>query len=611
VNTTRLPRPLLKPPARKGPWFRVASTALAIGLASIALLLSVDLLRGRLALESFGLSRAAGEIRAELATSHVWIEQYTSGDGVAPEDFWRALRRAVALLDALLDGAELSEGPWRVRRVEDAALRAEASALRQALRHFLESTLARQAAYERGEPAGPGTALDAAYDAEFRALAQQSDRLQAAAESSVVRRLRRLDLAFYAILALWAGVVATTFGALRRFEGRRLRAEAALKERESHLVQAQKMEAVGRLAGGVAHDINNYLAAIRAQAELVLRKPVPPESLRDKMTAVIGSVDNAAVLIQRLLAFGRRQPVRPEVVCLNQVVEAWRRMATDTLGDDTTLETHLEPDLWNVLVDRGQMEQVLVNLLVNAREAMPRGGRLSIVTENASFPEPTPADPVATAGDYVVLSVADSGPGIPTELHDRIFEPFFTTKEQRGNSGLGLATVYGIVKQSGGNIWATNPAGGGARFDVYLPRTEQAPVPAAAAVPAGGDERILLVEDNEDVRTTTAALLESVGYRVHEAASGLDALATLEGIAHLDLLITDVMMPGMGGAAVATKVRARIGEEVPVIFLSGYSDSVVGVRGILPGTELLTKPFTPEALFTVVRAVLGSSGASD
>jgi signal transduction histidine kinase/ActR/RegA family two-component response regulator len=605
------PRPLLKPPRAPGSRGWVPYAFLSFGLASILLLLGVDAWREKLLGEDFALVRAAGDVQTGLATSHLWMEQSVNGDAaVRPEQIWRGIEHSLALVRAMLGGEALVEGPWRLRPPDDPALRAKAAAIEGDLGHFAEATLKRQAV-ESGEKVGPGTPVDAEYDLIFRRLATGTDELRAAAEDHLALRQSLFRLVSRGILAGWCVIVGVSFLAFRRFETRRRRDEAALRDREVRLVQAQKMDAVGRLAGGLAHDINNYLAAIRAQCELVQRKPQPPERVVEKMSLVIGSVTRASTLIGRLLAFSRRQPINPEVVQLNQVVLGLEKMVRQHLGERIELSQHLAPDLWNVKMDPAQIEQIVVNLVVNARDAMPSGGRLIVETTNVSFDDSArEGRPVTTPGDYVLLSVSDTGMGIPPEIQDKIFEPFFTTKEGAGNSGLGLATIYGIVKQNGGNVWAYSEPGKGTTFRVYLPRSAE-PLPAGAhetrtpRTVVGGTERILLVEDNAEVRESTVGLLESVGYAVTAAPDGAQALAILERApGPFDLLITDVVMPGLSGPEVAERVRARLGP-LPVVFVSGYSESVIHYHGLLqPGVNFLAKPFAADALFRKVREAL-------
>ncbi len=616
MTTSSGPRPLLQPPRPAGSW--TAFALLGLGLVSTLLLLGGDAQRERHLSEDFALVRAAAEIEAGLAASHLALERYVGGDRAIPQqEIWQGVEHSLALVHAVLaDAAEPPwiEGPWQLRPSDDPVLRARAAAIERDLQTYAESILKRQASYESaesGEAVGPGSEGNAEDDRTFRRLVVAVAALRAAAEGRLAHRLGLFRIYSRAIVAGWLGIVVLAFLGFRRFEARRQRAEGVLRDRELHLVQAQKMEAVGRLAGGLAHDINNYLAAIRSQCELVQRKPQPPERVADKMGLVIGSVNRASTLIGRLLAFSRRQPIHPEVVNLNPLVLGLEKIVRQHLGERIALSSQLAPELWNVKMDPAQIEQILINLVVNARDAMPDGGSLAIETGNRSFAE---ADrerrPVTTPGDYVLLSVSDTGVGIPAEIADKIFEPFFTTKEGAGNSGLGLATIYGIVKQNGGNVWAESAAGQGTTFRVYLPVSKEAlprvvletrtPAPAL-----GGDERILLVEDNAEVRESTLGLLESVGYEVTVAADGTQALAAVERAGRaFDLLLTDVVMPGLSGPEIAERVRARLGA-IPVVFVSGYSESVIHYHGLLqPGVNFLGKPFAAEALFKKVREAL-------
>ena len=624
MTTGSGPRPLLKPPQPAPSWGAFA--LLGLGLVSTVLLLGGDAQRERHLSEDFALVHAASEIESGLATSHLSMARYVAGDRTVPQqEIWRGIERSLSLVHAMLapadadSDARLFEGPWRLRPSDDPALRARAAAIARDLQTYAGSTLKLQAG-ESGEPTVPsGFTVNTEYDRTFERLTTTAAGLRAAAEGRLAHRLGLFKLYSRAIVAGWLGIVALAFAGFRRFETRRRSAERVLRDRELQLVQAQKMEAVGRVAGGLAHDINNYLAAIRSQCELVQRKPLPTERVVEKMGLVIGSVNRASTLIGRLLAFSRRQPIHPEVVNLNPLVLGLEKIVRQHLGERIAASTHLAPELWNVKMDPAQLEQILVNLVVNARDAMPDGGKLVVETANISFGE---ADrdrrPVTTPGDYVLLSVSDTGVGIPAEIADKIFEPFFTTKAGEGNSGLGLATIYGIVKQNGGNVWAYSEAGKGTTFRVYLPVSTQAAPPAPLApdartpLPAlGGNERILLVEDNAEVRDSTLGLLESVGYEVTVATDGAQALAAVERAERpFDLLLTDVVMPGLSGPEVAERVRARQGA-IPVVFVSGYSESVIHYHGLLqPGVNFLGKPFAAEALFRKVREALDAPDAT-
>jgi signal transduction histidine kinase/ActR/RegA family two-component response regulator len=613
VTTGPGPRPLLKPAAPVRPWQGVAIALFAVGLGFAATMAAVDALRERQAADDFAQIRAANDIAVSLAASHLWMEQWLGGDSSRQEEIWRALNRSLALARAMVGGNAVVEGPWRVRPAADPALRAAAARLQGALRTFAAATMRLQDGLERGERTAPPFVADAEYDRQFSASLETASEVRGLAERRLAAHFDRYRLTARAVLIGWCLVATLAFFALRRFESRRRRAEVALRDREVQLVQSQKMEAVGRLAGGMAHDINNYLAAIRAQCELLLRKPAPAARVAEKAAAIIAAVDRSSSMIARLLTFSRRQPVQPVPVNLNRAVEGLRSMLGQHLGGNIRLDLRLAAGLWNVEMDPGQVEQLVVNLLVNAREAMPTGGWIRVGTRNLTLGETAVPRPVGQAGEYVMLEVADSGPGIPPEIREKIFEPFFTTREDRGNSGLGLATVYSIVKQSRGNVWLESEPGAGAVFRVYLPRCTAAlpdtgAARAAAPAPPGGSERILLVEDNTAVREATQAMLEASGYRVQAVAGGEAGLAAVVAGPGFDLVVTDVVMPGMSGPDLVARLRARHGP-LPSLFISGWSESVVVRHGAL-GAQLLHKPFSEAALLQAVRAALGATATA-
>ncbi len=384
---------------------------------------------------------------------------------------------------------------------------------------------------------------------------------------------------------------------------------------EEKLRQSQKMEAVGRLAGGVAHDFNNLLTAISGYSELLLHRLPEYSTLRRDVEEIRKAGDRAATLTRQLLAFSRRQILQPKVLDLNAVVGGMERMLRRLIGEDIELSADLSPSLSPVKADPGQIEQVIVNLAVNARDAMPGGGRIRIATSDAELsPAYAVAHPGVVPGPHVLLSVADTGHGMSEETRAHLFEPFFTTKEKGKGTGLGLATVYGIVQQSGGHIRVTSVPGGGATFFIYLPRIEsgEGDLPGGQHLslprPSPGTETILLAEDEEVVRRLAREILSENGYKVLEAGNGREALLISE--AHrgeIHLLLTDVVMPTMSGRELTDRIRP-LRPDLRIMYMSGYTDDAILRHGVLEnGIPFLQKPFTPEELARKVREVLDAA----
>jgi PAS domain S-box-containing protein len=388
-------------------------------------------------------------------------------------------------------------------------------------------------------------------------------------------------------------------------------AEEALRRSEEQLRHAQKMEAVGQLAGGIAHDFNNLLTGILSYSELILQELREGDPLRADVEQIRHAGQRAAALTRQLLAFSRRQLLQPRVLSLNAVVSELDTMLRRLVGSDVSLETELEPGLWYVLADPGQLEQVLVNLIVNARDAMPQGGRVTITTANLQLH--AAADTLGNGvrpGAFVSLSVHDTGVGMDVPTQARIFDPFFTTKEPGKGTGLGLSTVYGIVEQSGGHLAVESAPGQGATFAIFLPRHEPAPGHTAHGQPERpglptGTESLLLVEDEAAVRSSARRLLERHGYSVVEARHGRDALRIVEEGDHpIDLVITDLVMPEMGGRELVERLRARQ-PSIKVLFMSGYSERAALSNGVMPpDTGFVEKPFTVEQLIRRTREML-------
>jgi PAS domain S-box-containing protein len=394
------------------------------------------------------------------------------------------------------------------------------------------------------------------------------------------------------------------------------RAYDKLSHTQDQLIHAQKMEAVGRLAGGIAHDFNNLLTVIMGRADLVLGRLHGRHRLRRNLELILSAADSAASLTRQLLAFSRRQVLLPEVIDLNTVVVNVSTMLRWLIGEDIQVIIRLAPGLGYIKADPGQLEQVLMNLAVNARDAMPQGGQLTIETSNVVLDETYAREHIGVcAGEYVRLTVQDTGCGMSLETQTHIFEPFFTTKEPGKGTGLGLSTVYGIITQSGGDIRVVSLPGQGTTFTIDLPRIHIpfALLPSTSAqteLPAG-TETVLLVEDEPSVRSVAREVLQMVGYTVLEAATGDEALERCKQHAGaIHLLVTDVVMPGMNGRELAEQLAVEY-PALAVLYLSGYTDDTIAPHGVLrAGVELLHKPFTPDTLTRRVREVLDRRVAS-
>jgi len=393
----------------------------------------------------------------------------------------------------------------------------------------------------------------------------------------------------------------------------RQKAEVERQFLQGQLLQSQKMESIGRLAGGVAHDFNNILTAILSYAELTLMKLAEDHPVRSHLVSIQAASEKAATLTHQLLAFSRRQVLEMKAVDLNKVIEGMANMLSRMIGEDILLELKTEATISTIRADQGQIEQVLMNFAVNARDAMPSGGRLLIGTKDVDLDDVLlRTQETVTFDKYVMLSVADTGAGMTAEVRERIFEPFFTTKELGRGTGLGLATVYGIVKQHSGNIFVDSDPGQGTTFKVYFPIAGErgqecdkdhdlsGPLPA-------GTEVILVVEDDPSVRELVRQVLAPLGYKVLATAGGDDALRTSDSYdGPVDLLLTDVVMPGMNGKQLAETLRIKR-PGIKVLFMSGYAHDVLSTQGMLePGVAMIHKPFRTVALARQVRQVLDS-----
>lgn len=404
----------------------------------------------------------------------------------------------------------------------------------------------------------------------------------------------------------------TGYVAIIRDITERKEAEEEKEKLEEQLRQAQKMEAIGTLAGGIAHDFNNILTIIIGNAELLSMSLGKDNPLQGRVEEISKGGERAASLTRQLLAFSRRQMLQPQVLDLNGVIPNMDKMLRRLIGEDIDLETFLAPELGRVEADPGQIEQVIMNLAVNARDAMPTGGKLTIETANVDLDETYAGKHVAVKpGPYVMMAISDSGKGMDEETRSNIFEPFFTTKEKGRGTGLGLSTIYGIVKQSGGNIWVYSEPEKGTTFKIYLPRVEKVAETAekvkATAESLTGSETIMVVEDDKMVRDMAKSILQQYGYSILDAQDGKEAIRVskkYEG--PIQLMLTDVVMPGISGRVLAERLAVQR-PKMKVLYMSGYTDNAIVRHGVLDKEVILIqKPFTVEALAKKVREVLDS-----
>ena len=386
---------------------------------------------------------------------------------------------------------------------------------------------------------------------------------------------------------------------------RQLAGQIAERERvEGVLRQTQRLEAVGQLTSGVAHDFNNLLTVVLGNVHQIQRKPDHPNTSQ-RLQMIAQAAERGAQLTAQMLAFSRRQRLEPCAVDLNDTVLSMRDLLQSTMGGSVRIETELQPDLWPAMIDPTQIELVILNLAINARDAMEVGGTVTVETANVTLGPPARAEE-APAGSYVMVAVSDNGPGMTPDILTKVFEPFFTTKEVGKGSGLGLSQVFGLAKQSGGGVRIDSAPGQGASVKVFLPRASEAPkAPAACerslAQPSGKDFKVLVVDDDSAVREVTAAILHDLGYGVVEAGSGGAALDMLDRESEIDLMLVDFAMPGMNGAEVAREVQARR-PGLPVVFVTGYADTdrLAGVAG----NGIVRKPFVQADLAAKLRSVL-------
>jgi signal transduction histidine kinase/CheY-like chemotaxis protein len=471
-----------------------------------------------------------------------------------------------------------------------------------------------EAALARGETVFVNGGAAAAFP---RDEALRDHRIEAYVGASIHARDKKLGMV--AVLndapldaALEPAAILQIFANRAGAELERLRADAAVRAMGEQLAHAQKMEGIGRLAGGVAHDFNNLLTVILSHAHLAEAELREGDPLRELVAPIREAAQRASTLTRQLLAFARRQVIQPRVVELGAVVREMSGLLQRVLGETIAVQTELADGLWPVRIDVGQLEQVLVNLAVNARDAMSRGGRLTIGAANEPVAEDGAAQRGVPAGDWVRLSVVDTGHGMDAETLRRAFEPFFTTKGERG-TGLGLATCHGIVQQAGGRIRVESAPGAGAAFHLFLPRhagAASAEPERPVRTPPLSRATVLVLEDEDSVRATAVRSLQRVGYRVLAAANGAEALRIAAEAGRIDLLFTDVVLPGMGGREVAERLVERQ-PGVRVLFATGYVDDEALLAAAVAGSAtVLHKPYTPDALALRVSDVLARPATS-
>lgn len=591
---------------RPQPGYLTPVAVLVIGMLSIVLLLWTHVTSEQQTNRQFVLDQAIAEVKVTVATSHLWLEEFLTEDPAVDIDARLAeLERSDDLMQLLIQGGEIDGEIFAPLR--DARLLEQAVAVRARLTEFKNLSAKRR--YLGGESAGIGSRLDQEYDEVFFKLLALAEELRGVLEVRWNRQQSHAHMRLWVIIAAWFLVIGAAGAGLWTREQRRRKAEETLRKRELELREAQKMEAVGRLAGGIAHDINNYLGAIRGYCEVAKMKGESGEAVDRRMDDAIETTQNISSLIEQLLAFSRRQPIEPEVVGLNHVVCRLESMMRRLISDDIALETDLDAGAWPIEIDPSQVEQILVNLLVNARDALPRGGTITIATNNV-VPDQVDLEKhaVARPGRFTQLSVIDNGIGIAAKVREKIFEPFFTTKQD--SSGLGLATVYGIVQQNRGFLVVESELGEGTTFKVLLPscadelaeaRSERVDRETGRTTigesedMAGQDAvgaQIFLVEDNKAMRASTRQMLEALGHDVRVAASGEEALRRLvDEDEEVDLVITDVIMPGLSGKELVDRLHDTR-PDVRCLFISGYTDQVMIKHGLSEDrVDFLAKPF--------------------
>ncbi len=554
-------------------------------------------------------------IQTKIAISHLWVEEYVTGDVVDLDEIQDNLDSSTALLTSI--GKQAKQSQRLLNQSEHVIVQETLAQAMASVMQFTRISKRRIAGIDNAEDVGIGSSIDEKFDAVFATTLSSLRSLEHVYQSALERNESRSQLMVRAIVIAWLLIVTLAVGGLWHRARREEAAERALLESESRLLQSQKMDAVGRLAGGIAHDINNHLAAITMQCEVVKLRAAEGDPIVERMDSITAIGAKSADLIQRLLAFSRRQPVQPEVFRVQRVVFGMQKMLESLIGEDIQLQVDCNDGVWSVQMDPSQLEQILLNLIINARDAMPAGGRINVTVENLRVEQMDDGQNAIPPGDYISLTVSDQGSGIPVDIADKIFEPYFTTKDQSTSSGLGLATVHGIVTQNRGHIRLDSAEGQGATFQIYLVRsgyaeTEEVVQSANEMVQAAESIGILLVEDNQELCAATQEILHEFGYIVIVAADGEEALTLFDNNSDaINLVITDIVMPGIGGKELADRLRKRQ-PSLPILFVSGYNDDVMLRHGVeAGGVDFLAKPFTATDLANTVQNVLNRPGKTD
>ena len=598
--------------SRRRLWFPL--TVLILGAIALLMFVVIQWIHERF-VDGMNQVRAIEQIETKVSISHLWIEEFVTGDDVDLENVRSNIAESVTMLASI--GVQAQKTGWLLDLDEKTQVVEFVTLAKAELTKFRDISQQRLRGFEHDEDVGIGSSIDAQFDAVFGNLLSVLNDLGQIYDAALKRNRLQSQQLDRAITTIWVLLVGLAVGGLWHWENRRQGVETALRESEALLLQTQKMDAVGRLAGGIAHDINNHLAAMTMQCEVVKLRAPAGDPVIERMDAITAIGARSADLIRRLLAFSRRQPVKPEITSLPQIVADMQKMLTRLIGEDINLVVENRDDVWNVLIDPSQFEQVILNLVINARDAMPNGGQILVTMENCNFTAKANDYQDKPRGDYIAVTVADQGTGIPADIIDKIFEPFFTTKDVSGSSGLGLATVHGIVQQNHGYIDLSSTKNQvGAAFRILLPRVDEVAESVAEKTQvnfarASCTANIMIIEDNEELCEGIQEILTQLGYTVSAISDSSKAMALFKQLeSKLQLVITDVVMPGIGGKKLADEMQQRR-PELPILFVSGYTDDVVLRHGVGAGeVNFLAKPFTAPVLAKTVETILAKSNKS-